>query len=471
MQTHQTSITPQQLCCVKQGVFYTHYIPTTWQDSAHINALWFAVVYGSTTTAHFAHMGVLLKGGDNDVCPVTYSDWVIIPDSSTHINHRVWLVWCWNLWIEQMMMCRNVEVGFTLVQTGTCCWFPVHVWAAATDGVVHLLCSQSHKSLFWWVGRERDSSPKINKYIEWIYFFRNHFCFMLIFGLKKRRKMFIHSFIPSFPAPFNSHAAHFLCKWDVLHRIIFFRHLWILVTLWALNPPWDDLTCCKLWKIVWICSQMGVWGRGEFSMHPKYILWLLNIVSSLLNELSNCLTNLLFLWISFIKWIWGDAFISVYLAHRSCDVVKFFLSAGVLHNSRDQSCHSAANFMGTCCCTQFCFRIFDISRSTRYCVFVKDLFGAVRMTSSCLELFGLLSQWTPGWPELGNNLCLMMVHLLEFSHLGQREEKGVAKEATWHHNPKPWRPQTHFSFREIMGGYIRDQIDHTWSTFPFFIVK
>ena len=60
------------------------------------------------------------------------------------------------------------------------------------------------------------------------------------------------------------------------------------------------------------------------------------------------------------------------LSDRSSHAVKFFLVALLLHNSKDQSCQLAVDFMGTRWCTWFCFKIFEISRSA-YCIFVWGL--------------------------------------------------------------------------------------------------
>lgn len=83
---------------------------------------------------------------------------------------------------------------------------------------------------------------------------------------------------------------------------------------------------------------------------------------------------------------------------------EIFPICGALHNVRDQTFHSAANFMGTCWCTQFCFRIFEISCSELYCIFAQDLLGLHVRPRPGLKLY-----WTPDQSQLGcepsNLLC------------------------------------------------------------------
>lgn len=204
------------------------------------------------------------KVGENDVCPVAYSK--VLRSSGRRAEQEG--KWDWDL-AKRAMVCRYVE-GFTLDQTGNCCWLPVQrasLWLST--GTLSSVCWRldlcSNTSRYSEGAVDKGTvHPVVNK------------SFHLL--VKKKSKMFHHSFILSFPAPFKFHAAHFLCKWDVHHKIIFFGRLWIFMTLRALTPHWDDLTCCKLWKIVWIHSQTcdcSDCSRGEINMRPfmtKYIL-------------------------------------------------------------------------------------------------------------------------------------------------------------------------------------------------------
>lgn len=51
--------------------------------------------------------------------------------------------------------------------------------------------------------------------------------------------------------------------------------------------------------------------------------------------------------------------------------------------------------MGTCWCTQFCFRFFEISLSTLYCIFVRDLLEPGARPLPSLELFRWLTVFVP----------------------------------------------------------------------------